>query len=135
MRKNKRYVMKQSKTYTKTTVKNGKIYSRTSLTDAGRAEKEADIAMALVKSTKYNLAQADAFRRECKIGEYREWEWDMVRLKEINNMVEKKEMTMHPRIIPKTGKIGRIAGGTNITISKKQRERIEQQFIHQLNNE
>jgi len=50
-------------------------------------------------------------------------------------MVEKKEMTMHPRITPKTGKIGRIAGGTNITISKKQRERIEQQFIHQLNNE
>jgi len=71
--------MKQSKTYTKTTVKNGKIYSRTSLTDAGRAEKEADIAMALVKSTKYNPAQADAFKRECKIGEYREWEWDMVR--------------------------------------------------------
>jgi len=127
--------MKQQKTYTKTTVKNGKIYSRTSLTETGKAEKEADIAMALVKSTKYNPAQADAFKRECKIGEYREWEWDMMRLKEINNMVEKGEVTMHPRIKPKVGKCGRIAGGVNMVIGKKQRQRIEDKFIHQLNNE
>ena len=92
--------------------------------------------MALVKSTKYDSAKADAFKRECKIGPYREWEWDMIRLKEINDMVEKGEVTMHPRIIPKTGiKHGRKAGGTNITIGKKQRERIEQQLIHQLENE
>jgi len=127
--------MKQSKTYTKTTVKNGKIYSRTSLTDAGKADKEMTIAMALVKSTKYNSAQADAFRRECKIGEYREWTWDMVRLKEINNMVEKGEITMHPRIIPKLGTAGRKAGGVNMVIGKKQRQRMEDKFIHQLNNE
>ena len=97
-------------------------------------EKEADEAMALINSTKYNPAKADAFKKECKIGEYREWEWDMVRLKEINNMVEKGEVTMHPRIKPKTGKIGRKAGGTNTAIGKKQRQRIEEQLIHELNN-
>lgn len=128
--------MKQAKAYHKTRVKNGKEYHVTTLTDLGRAEKEADEAMARVKSKKYNPAQADAFRRECKIGEYREWEWDMVRLKEINDMVVKGEATMHPRIIPRTGiKHGRKAGGTNIVIGKKQRERIEQQLIDQLNNE
>jgi hypothetical protein len=105
------------------------------LTDLGRAEKEADEAMALVKSTKYNPAKADAFKRECKIGEYREWEWDMVRLKEINDMVVNGEVTMHPRIKPKTGKIGRIAGGVNMVIGKKQLQRMEDKFIHQLNNE
>ena len=127
--------MKQAKTYHKTHVKNGKEYHVTMLTDAGRAEKEADEAMALVKSTKYNPAQADAFKRECKIGEYREWEWDMVRLKEINDMVISGEVTMHPRIIPKTGKSGRIAGGVNMVIGKKQLERERERFIHQLNNE
>lgn len=127
--------MKQAKEYHKTHVKNGKTYHVTTLTDAGRAEKEADEAMALVKSTKYNPAKADAFKRECKIGEYREWEWDMVRLKEINDMVISGEVTMHPRIIPKTGKSGRIAGGVNMVIGKKQLERERERFIHQLNNE
>ena len=78
--------MKQAKEYHKTHVKNGKTYHVTSLTDAGKADKEMTIAMALIKSTKYNPAQADAFRRVCKIGEYREWTWDMIRLKEINNI-------------------------------------------------
>ena len=128
--------MKQAKVYTKVKIRNGEKYTTTSLTDLGRAEKEADEAMALVKSTKYNPVQADAFRKECKIGEYREWEWDMVRLKEINDMVVNGDVTMHPRIKEKTGvKHGRKPGGTNITIGKKQRERIEQQLIHQLNNE
>ena len=127
--------MKQAKEYHKTHVKNGKTYHVTSLTDAGKADKEMTVAMALIKSTKYNPAQADAFRRECKIGEYREWEWDMVRLKEINNMVEKGEVTMHPRIIPKLGTAGRKAGGVNMVIGKKQLQRMEDKFIHQLNNE
>ena len=127
--------MKQAKEYHKTHVKNGKTYHVTSLTDAGKADKEMTVAMALVKSTNYNPAQADAFRRECKIGEYREWEWDMVRLKEINDMVINGEVTMHPRIIPKTGKSGRIAGGVNMVIGKKQLQRMEDKFIHQLNNE
>ena len=126
--------MKQAKEYHKTHVKNGKTYHVTSLTDTGKADKEMTVAMALIKSTKYNPAQADAFRRECKIGEYREWEWDMVRLKEINDMVVNGEVTMHPRIKPKTGKIGRKAGGTNIAIGRKQRQRIEEQLIHELNN-
>ena len=127
--------MKQAKEYHKTHVKNGKTYHVTSLTDTGKADKEMTVAMALIKSTKYNPAQADAFRRECKIGEYREWEWDMVRLKEINDMVINGEVTMHPRIIPKTGKSGRIAGGVNMVIGKKQLQRMEDKFIHQLNNE
>lgn len=127
--------MKQAKEYHKTHVKNGKTYHVTSLTDTGKADKEMTVAMALIKSTKYNPAQADAFRRECKIGEYREWEWDMVRLKEINDMVINGEVTMHPRIIPKTGRSGRIAGGVNTVIGKKQLQRMEDKFIHQLNNE
>ena len=126
--------MKQAKEYHKTHVKNGKTYHVTSLTDTGKADKEMTVAMALVKSTKYNPAKEDAFRRECKIGEYREWVYNMVRLKEINDMVEKGEVTMHPRIKPKTGKIGRKAGGTNIAIGRKQRQRIEEQLIHELNN-
>ena len=126
--------MKQAKEYHKTHVKNGKTYHVTMLTDTGKADKEMTVAMALIKSTKYNPAQADAFRRECKIGEYREWTWDMIRLKEINNMVEKGEVTMHPRIKPKIGHAGRKAGGTNTAIGKKQRQRIEEQLIHELNN-
>ena len=85
--------------------------------------------------TTYNPEQADAFKRECKIGEYREWIWNMVRLKEINDMVIKGEILMHERVKPKTGKIGRIAGGVNIATGKKQQQRMEEQFIHQLNNE
>ena len=127
--------MKQQKEYHKIHVKNGKTYHVTTLTDTGRAEKEADEAMALVKITKYNPEQADAFKRECKIGEYREWIWNMVRLKEINDMVIKGEILMHERVKPKTGKIGRIAGGVNIATGKKQQQRMEEQFIHQLNNE
>jgi len=59
----------------------------------------------------------------------------MMRLKEINNMVEKGEVTMHPRIKPKIGTAGRIAGGVNMVTGKKQLEREREQFIHQLNNE
>jgi len=127
--------MKQAKVYHKVHIIKGKEYHVESLTDTGRAEKEMTAIMALIKVTKHNPAQADTFRRECKIGQYREWEWDMMRLKEINNMVEKGEVTMHPRIIPKTGKIGRIAGGVNMVTGKKQLEREREQFIHQLNNE
>ena len=128
--------MKQAKEYHKTHVKNGKTYHVTSLTDTGKADKEMTVAMALVKSTKYNPAKADAFKKECKIGEYREWEWDMVRVKEINDMVANGDVTMHPRVKEKTGiKHGRKPGGTNITIGKKQLQRMEDKFIHQLNNE
>ena len=126
--------MKQAKEYHKTHVKNGKTYHVTSLTDTGKAEKEMTAIMALIKVTKHDPVKADEFRRECKIGEYREWVYDMVRLKEINNMVEKGEVTMHPRIKPKTGHAGRKAGGTNTAIGKKQRQRIEEQLIHELNN-
>ena len=127
--------MKQAKVYHKVHIIKGKEYHVESLTDTGRAEKEMTAIMALIKSTKHDPVKADAFRRECKIGPYREWEWDMVRLKEINNMVEKGEVTMHPRIIPKLGTAGRKAGGVNMVIGKKQRQRIEDKFIHQLNNE
>ena len=126
--------MKQAKVYHKVHIIKGKEYHVESLTDTGRAEKEMTAIMALIKSTKHDPVKADAFRRECKIGQYREWEWDMMRLKEINDMVEKGEVTMHPRIKPKTGKIGRKAGGTNTAIGKKQRQRIEEQLIHELNN-
>ena len=126
--------MKQAKVYHKVHIIKGKEYHVESLTDTGRAEKEMTAIMALIKVTKHDPVQTDAFKRKCKIGQYREWEWDMVRLKEINNMVEKGEVTMHPRIKPKTGKIGRKAGGTNTAIGKKQRQRIEEQLIHELNN-
>ena len=127
--------MKQAKVYHKVHIIKGKEYHVESLTDTGRAEKEMTAIMALIKSTKHDPVKADAFRRECKIGQYREWEWDMMRLKEINNMVEKGEVTMHPRIKPKIGTAGRIAGGVNMVTGKKQLEREREQFIHQLNNE
>ena len=127
--------MKQAKVYHKVHIIKGKEYHVESLTDTGRAEKEMTAIMALIKSTKYNPVKADAFRKECKIGQYREWEWDMIRLKEINNMVEKGEVTMHPRIKPKIGTAGRIAGGVNMVTGKKQLERVREQFMHQLNNE
>ena len=127
--------MKQPKTYHRIQYTNGREYHSETLTDTGRAEKEANEAMALIKITKYDPVQADAFKKECKIGEYREWEWDMVRLKEINDMVIKGEVTMHPRVKPKSGKKGRIAGGVNMIIGKKQLQRMEDKFIHQLNNE
>ena len=127
--------MKKAKVYHKVHIIKVKEYHVESLTDTGRAEKEMTAIMALIKSTKHDPVKADAFRRECKIGQYREWEWDMMRLKEINNMVEKGEVTMHPRIIPKIGKAGRIAGGVNMVTGKKQLEREREQFIHQLNNE
>ena len=127
--------MKQAKVYHKIHIIKGKEYHVDSLSNTGRAEKEMTAIMALIKSTKHDPVKADAFRRECKIGQYREWEWDMMRLKEINNMVEKGEVTMHPRIKPKTGKCGRLAGGVNMVIGKKQLQRMEDKFIHQLNNE
>ena len=126
--------MKQAKIYHKTHIIKGKEYHVESLTDTGRAEKEMTAIMALIKVTKHDPVQADMFRRECKIGPYREWVYDMVRLKEINDMVEKGEVTMHPRIKPKIGHAGRKAGGTNTAIGKKQRQRIEEQLIHELNN-
>ena len=126
--------MKHAKVDHKVHIIKGKEYHVESITDTGRAEKEMTAIMALIKVTKHDPVQADAFRRECKIGQYREWEWDMVRLKEINDMVEKGEITMHPRIKPKTGHAGRKAGGTNTAIGKKQRQRIEEQLIHELNN-
>jgi len=49
-------------------------------------------------------------------------------------MVEKGEVTMHPRLREKTGHAGRKAGGTNTAMGKKQRERLEEQLIHELNN-
>ena len=127
--------MKQAKVYHKVHIIKGKEYHVESLTDTGRAEKEMTAIMALIKVTKHDPVKADEFRRECKIGEYREWVYDMVRLKEINNMVEKGEVTMHPRIKPKIGTAGRIAGGTNTAIGKKQLEREREKLIHQLNNE
>ena len=126
--------MKQAKVYHKTHVKNGKTYHAQTLSDLGRAEKEMDELMALIKTTKYNPVQADEFRRECKIGEYREWVYDMKRLEEINNLVLAGEATMHPSKGRTGVKHGRKPGGTNITIGKKQREKIEQQLIHELNN-
>ena len=127
--------MKQAKVYHKTHIIKGKEYHVESLTDTGRAEKEMTAIMTLIKVTKYDPVKADAFRRKCKIGPYREWEYNIVRLKEINDMVEKGEITMHPRIIPKIGTAGRKAGGTNMITGKKQLEREREKFIHQLNNE
>ena len=126
--------MKQQKEYHKITIKDGKEYHTKTLSDLGKAEKEIDKAMVLIKTTKYNPVAADLFKRECKIGEYREWVFDMKRLEEINKMVEKGEVTMHPRLRKKIGHAGRKPGGTNIVVGKKQWERQQEQLIHELNN-
>ena len=45
---------------------------------------------------KYNAAEADAFKRVNKIGEYREWEFDHKRIEEIQAQVSIGEAHMHP---------------------------------------
>lgn len=45
---------------------------------------------------KYNAAEADAFKRTNKIGEYREWEFDHKRIEEIQAQVSTGEAHMHP---------------------------------------
>jgi hypothetical protein len=126
--------MKQPKVYHKVQVRDGKEYHSTQLTDTGRADIEVNEAIKKIKTTKYNPVTADLFRKECKIGKYREWVFDMKRLEEINKMVEKGEVTMHPRLRKKIGHAGRKPGGTNIVVGKKQWERQQEQLIHELNN-
>jgi hypothetical protein len=126
--------MKQPKVYHKVQVRDGKEYHSTQLTDTGRADIEVNEAIKKIKTTKYNPVTADLFRKECKIGKYREWVFDMKRLKEINKMVLAGEILLHKTTYVKTGKAGRKPGGTNIVTSKKQWERQQEQLIHELNN-
>ncbi len=45
---------------------------------------------------KYDPIKSDEFKRINKVGPYREWELDLKRIEEINEMVKRNEVHMHP---------------------------------------
>jgi len=91
---------KQPKTYLKKIVKNGKEYTFNALSDAGRIEKEVDEDMKRIKSyayrSKYDPIAVDKWKQDNKIGEYREWVFDMELIKQIQDKVKAGEAHMHP---------------------------------------
>jgi hypothetical protein len=91
---------KQPKTYLKKIVKNGKEYTFNALSDAGRIEKEVDEDMKRIKSyayrSNYDPIAVDGWKQENKIGDYREWEFDMELIKQIQDKVKAGEAHMHP---------------------------------------
>jgi hypothetical protein len=91
---------KQPKTYLKKIVKNGKEYTFNALSDAGRIEKEVDEDMKRIKSyayrSNYDPIAVDEWKQENKIGDYREWEFDMELIKQIQDKVKAGEAHMHP---------------------------------------
>ena len=81
--------------------------------------------------------EKDRLNKLYKIGPYREWQIDadaIKRIAEIDKMVTAGEVTMHPIKRIKTGYPGRKPGGTNSIIGKRQRQQLEEQLIHELNN-
>jgi hypothetical protein len=86
---------------------------------------------------KYNAIEADEFRKINKIGEYREWDWDMKRLEEIQTKVSAGEAHMHPSHkirYPRGNKPGGIGPRGTYNNCKKQRIAEEKQLIHQIEN-
>jgi anti-sigma28 factor (negative regulator of flagellin synthesis) len=92
---------KQPSQYQRTTVnadgeeKTVKWYS-----DTGRIEKEVDEDMKLIRSqayrSSYDPIAVDKWKQENKIGKYREWEFDMELIKQIQDKVKAGEAHMHP---------------------------------------
>jgi hypothetical protein len=91
---------KQPKTYLKKIVKNGKEYTFNALSDAGRIEKEVDEDMKRIKSyayrSNYDPIAVDEWKQENKIGDYREWVFDLEIIKQIQDKVKAGEAHMHP---------------------------------------
>lgn len=91
---------KQPKTYLKKIVKNGKEYTINALSDTGRIEREVDEDMKLIRShayrSKYDPIAVDKWKQENKIGEYRDWEFDLEIIKQIHDKVKSGEAHMHP---------------------------------------
>lgn len=91
---------KQPKTYLKKIVKKGIEYTVNALSDTGRIEREVDEDIKRIKSqayrSSYDPIAVDKWRQENKIGEYREWEFDHKRIKEIQDKVKAGEAHMHP---------------------------------------
>lgn len=86
---------------------------------------------------KYNAAKADAFRRENKIGEYREWEFDHKRIEEIQAEVNAGEAHMHPDHkvrYPRGNKPGKSGPRETVYNSKSLRAAEEKALRHELEN-
>lgn len=86
---------------------------------------------------KYNAEEADAFRRKNKIGEYREWEFDVKRIEQIQLQVKDGEIVMHPEHrerYPRGTKPGKSGPRTTVYNSKMKRIAEEKAIRHQLEN-
>ena len=86
---------------------------------------------------KYNAAEADAFRRKNKIGEYREWEFDIKRIEQIQAQVKDGEIVMHPEHrlrYPRGTKQGK-SGPREVEYNTKLKRKAEEKaLIHELEN-
>ena len=92
---------KQPSQYQRTTInKHGKEKTVTWYSDTGRIEKEVDEAIKHINShayrSKYDPVAVDEWKKENKIGKYREWKFDHKRIEEIQAKVKAHELHMHP---------------------------------------
>ena len=92
---------KQPSQYQRTTVKaNGEEKTVTWYSDTGRIEKEVDEDIKRIKShayrSSYDPIAVDKWKQENKIGEYREWVFDLEIIKQIQDKVKAGEAHMHP---------------------------------------
>ena len=92
---------KQPAKYQRTTVNHkGEEKTVTWYSDTGRIEKEVDELMKIIKSdtyrSNYDPIAVDKWKQENKIGEYREWVFDLEIIKQIQDKVKAGEAHMHP---------------------------------------
>ena len=134
---------KQSKTYQKVQVRDGKTYYSTTLSELGRIEKEVDIDIKTISSDayrrNYDPIKVDEFKKQNKIGPYREWVFNHKRIEEIQQQVIAGEAHMHPdfleRYEKKGGNRGRAVGSTGKkNITKQQLKREQEQLINEIEN-
>jgi hypothetical protein len=92
---------KQPTKYQRTTVNHkGEEKTVTWYSDTGRIEKEVDEDMKRIRShayrSSYDPIAVDKWKQENKIGEYREWVFDIEIIKQIQDKVKSHEAHMHP---------------------------------------
>jgi anti-sigma28 factor (negative regulator of flagellin synthesis) len=92
---------KQPTQYKRTTINaKGEEKTVTWYSDTGRIEKEVDEDMKRIRSysyrSNYDPIAVDKWKQENKIGEYREWVFDIERIKQIQDKVKAGEAHMHP---------------------------------------
>jgi hypothetical protein len=135
--------MSKEQSQYKQTIVNSKGETKTIIryTDTGRFEKEVLEDIKTINSysyrRNYDPIKIDELRREFKIGKYREWEFDIERIKIIQDKVGTGEAHMHPDMALKHNKIGlrgRKTKGSGLGSGKKQREAEEIKLIAEIEN-